>query len=415
MRTRKMTSELQKLIDDLAAKVEDQNLQITALRQARQATPAPAPQPQGRVADRVSIPDPIKLVPVYAGEPEKLQSWIASVDQKIDFSIKLVNDPTIVEEIMPLWVGIIRDKITNEANEVLIRNQVNLEWSEIKAALKEELGDKRDLATLSSKISQLKQGSKDITSFYHECKKLLADINAKLLTSDETKGCAKILMTNYEAMIMTAFIDGLPDDLSTLTRIYRPKNLYEAYQCGLDLHNSKQKRIEKSAVRNTAPSAKPQFHNSNTNFRTVNNQFRTQVSYPPNSNYNPKQSTYPPNSSQNSRQPNFPPNNNQFSRQPNDQSGNQTFYQRPPFQPNRNYIPAIKQEPSSQQTRAPYRSSNNINAHEGPSNSTAMNQYLDYEQPQSDEQDSHHAEQIREPETFDEVNFCADQDHQILG
>lgn len=95
----------------------------------------------------------------------------------------------------------------------------------------------------------------------------------KLLASEETKSCAKILMDNFEAMILNAFIDGLFDNLSTMTRIYRPKSLLEAYQCALDLHNA---NLRKRSTNNNVPQhqrnftsnrpiSKPALPNSNNN------------------------------------------------------------------------------------------------------------------------------------------------------
>lgn len=255
MLTRKMTTEIEKMIKELSAKIEEQRLQIIAL----EGTPSPAVQVQNVARfDKFSVPDPIKLIPTYAGEPQILSSWIESVDQKLQYSKTLINNPTTVDEVMPLWVGIIRDKIIKEGNEVLIRNQTQLDWNCIKKALKEELGDKRDLATLSTKISTLKQGSQDLIAYYQQCKKLLADINANLLANDDTKACVNVLMVNYEAMITNAFIDGLPDSLSFLVRIYKPKNLQEAYEGASEQLVISQKRREKY-IQNTSRTSKPQY------------------------------------------------------------------------------------------------------------------------------------------------------------
>lgn len=326
MLTRTMAESIQHQIEELSALIEDQRLQLETLQAARQpALPQRNEQSETlargtRHFDGLSVPDPIKIIPNYAGEPKLLIPWIDSVDQKLTYCKNLIGDPAAVAIAMPLWTGIIRDRIINEANDVLIRNQTRLDWEEIKNDLREELGDKRDLATLCSKISQLKQSyNQDLTLFYNECKKLLADINAKLLINDETASCAKILMKNYETMIVNAFIDGLSENLSSLTRIYRPKQLSEAYQCALEQHNAIQRRRDKFTFRNNNPPFRP----------TIPSQPYLQRSSPGNN------------------RPGFP----------------QQQY-RPGFRPQVPYQQrlAIKQEPSSQQTRTPH--SQNVNCHE---------------------------------------------------
>lgn len=391
MLTRKMAEAIEKRIDELTTLLENQRMQINSL-QSRQ--PRDVQQNANRF-DKFFIPDPIKLIPNYSGEPESLTSWIESVDQKLEYCKQIVNDTNVINEVMPLWTGIIRDKIIKDGSDVLTRNQTPLEWGAIKNALKDELGDKRDLATLSSKISQLKQGSQDLTVFYQECKKLLADINAKLLINDETRSCAKILMKNYESMVTNSFIDGLIDSLSTLTRISRPKNLHEAYQCALELHNANQRKREKLMNKNPPLIVRPQtqprpYFQQNNN----NNAPRPNFPQPPfrQQFYNP---TFRP-------QPNF----HQF-RQMNSNTNHQPL--------------AIKQEPSSHQTRVQQRPVHNVNSHESLQTPAEFSQYdeshyqhLGYEQEVSiTEQKNDPVVQNDSNETLEEVNFCMALDQQM--
>lgn len=324
MFTRTMSMELQQLVDELMAKMEQQRLQISALEASRNQSSSPSQQATVAVEKRFdgfSIPDPIKLIPTFSGEPAMLSSWIDSVDQKIAYCQATINDQTTVDRVMPLWTGLIRDKIVKDANDVLVRNQVKNDWNEIKQALKDELGDKRDLATLSTKIAQLKQGNQDLTSYYQSCKKLKADINANLLANDDTRPCVKILMVNYEAMITNAFIDGLPDHLSSLTRIYRPKNLQEAYEGALEQHLANQRRREKlskfqdsNTSRNLNSNSKGYpFGQTGRGYNAPQPQNRPQNSNPHNSNSSQNNRFIP----QQKHASNFiPQHNNRFSPQP---------------------------------------------------------------------------------------------------
>lgn len=373
-----MANEIQGLIEELMEKMERQRLQISALEAAQNQAGPSTPQQTStkRKFDSFSVPDPIKLIPQFAGEPALLSSWIDSVDQKIDFCENVINDQTIVDRVMPLWVGIIRDKIIKEGNDVLARNQVTNDWELIKKALKAELGDQRDLATLSSKITQLKQGGQDLTEYYHQCKKLMADINANLLANDDTKSCVKILMVNYEAMITNAFIDGLQDHLSALTRIYKPKNLQEAYAGALEQHQSNLRRKEKVKAQEPTKLFSPQSKPMNRSFvppayRSDPNHHPRMTNFQPN--YQPRMANFQPNNQQ-PRIPNFYPNHQQ-ARTSNFQPNHQSF--RPPMH-NPNSIPAIKHEPHSHQIRSFNRPLHNVNTHESQDQFHYADQNLPY-------------------------------------
>lgn len=127
MFTRTMSTELQQLVDELMEKMEQQRLQISALEASRNQPSSLSQQITVAVEKRFdgfSVPDPIKLIPTFAGEPAMPSSWIESVDQKIAYCQAMINDQTTVDRVMPLWTGLIRDKIVKDANDVLVRNQV---------------------------------------------------------------------------------------------------------------------------------------------------------------------------------------------------------------------------------------------------------------------------------------------------
>lgn len=109
---------------------------------------------------------------------------------------------------MPLWNSIIRDKILDKANDVLVQNHTPSVWADIKKTLENHFRDKRNLGTLVTKISYLRQKSKTIDEFHNECSELLADISSKIALDQSLQPCAKALIYNYECMIRNAFVDG---------------------------------------------------------------------------------------------------------------------------------------------------------------------------------------------------------------
>lgn len=172
------------------------------------------------------IPDTIKLIPNYEGDPKTLSSWISSVDTTLNLYATIRNT-----NIYNIWVAQIRNKIVGEANDALNSSHTPRNWNEIKNTLIEFFGDKRDLSTLNQKISHLCQANKSLEVYYHECTNLLTDITAKINLDPENAGHTDHILRYVRNMIKDAFIDGMNEPYSAYTRNFRPDTLVEAYHC----------------------------------------------------------------------------------------------------------------------------------------------------------------------------------------
>lgn len=227
-----MSEDLQRQIEQLAAQIEEQRLQIATMTQdrldEREAGPSGTATPsiRGRVSsfDASRIPDAIKLIVPYKGDKKSLAAWLSSVEEKLEHAKSLFPSTADIKSVMPLWLSVIRDKIVDEASDALVARHTDCEWSEMKRVLIEYFGDKRDLCGLVTQICYLKQNTRNITDFYNECRELLSNIVAKLSLDSEMKKCIKTLSNSYEDMILNSFIDGLDEPYSTLTRVSRPKD-----------------------------------------------------------------------------------------------------------------------------------------------------------------------------------------------
>lgn len=326
-----MTDDTQQRISNLTAQLEAQRLQINELiessRNIRALNSVPTDLPKFDIS---RIPDAIRMVPEYNGDQNMLACWLSSVEQKLEVSKKLISE-TDLPVVLPLWIGIIRDKIHGAANEALTMSQCKLNWDEIKTTLKEHFGDRRDLSAIVTSISYLKQGSRNVSDFYYECKSILASINAKIQLDDRLVACAVVIMESYESMIVNAFIDGLRDNLSPLVRVYQHKTLLSAYQAALSQESAFQRKRERAQL--SASNFPPRFQSKN---------------YP--AVQDVKRWTVRPNNVPNlQNKNNYPAQNHHIDRNRQDwNSGQQRFSQRP----------AIKQDPSGQ-IRANY-----VNTHE---------------------------------------------------
>ena len=70
------------------------------------------------------------------------------------------------------------------------------------------------------------------------------------MLDDKLKTCAVSIMETYETMVTNAYVDGLDDSISSLTRTSRPTSLYSAYQNALDQDNAYKRRKERTRKSN---------------------------------------------------------------------------------------------------------------------------------------------------------------------
>ena len=186
------------------------------------------------------IPDTIKQLPSYNGDAKLLATWIESVDRVLALYKNVQNT-----ESYKIWLSQIRNKITDKANEALLKNHTPLVWENIKETLISYFGDKRDLSTLGGKIPYLRQKDKTLDEYYHEVEGLFADINANIHLDPDNAGHEAAIMKVLEVSIRNAFIDGLKENVGTYTRSGRPKDLLQAYQIAKDYDNAEERRREK--------------------------------------------------------------------------------------------------------------------------------------------------------------------------
>jgi len=63
------------------------------------------------------IPDPIKSIAEYSGDKTTLHRWISTVE-----SVLVAYNEVAQHPIYQVWLNLIRNKITNEADQALIAN-----------------------------------------------------------------------------------------------------------------------------------------------------------------------------------------------------------------------------------------------------------------------------------------------------
>lgn len=203
------------------------------------ATPRTSPEPLRGPSSEAELnaisrlPDCVKELQVFDGNPINYVSWVHSVET-------ILKDYDIIRS-KPLYRAIlqhIRQKIRGKADSALISyNILDADWKEVKRVLSLHYADKRDIRTLEHQLNQLKQGGLRVDDFYarvnHQFSLIISKIRAETYSSET----ADALVGTYRDRALDVFVRGLSGDLSRLLIIQKPKTLPEAYSACLEMQN----------------------------------------------------------------------------------------------------------------------------------------------------------------------------------
>lgn len=178
------------------------------------------------------IPDVVRSLRDFAGDPGEFGSWKKSVDR-----ILRVYEPIRGSHKYFGILNIIRNKITGQADIVLESYNTPLNWSAISRCLTTHYGDKRDLGTLEYQMSSLTQGNLTIHEYYQKVYSNLSLILNKISCLEAGSESRKLLVDTYRNKALDTFVRGLNGDLPRLLGIKEPADLPEALQLCLKLEN----------------------------------------------------------------------------------------------------------------------------------------------------------------------------------
>uniref|UniRef100_W8C819 Retrovirus-related Gag polyprotein from transposon opus n=1 Tax=Ceratitis capitata TaxID=7213 RepID=W8C819_CERCA len=124
--------------------------------------PFQAPANEADLKDISHLPDCVKELRVFDGNPVEYVSWIHSVET-------ILSDFKVVQG-KPLYRAIlqhVRQKVRGAADAALVSyNIFDNSWSKIKECLSLHYADKRDIRTLEHQLHQLQQKGSKIDEFY---------------------------------------------------------------------------------------------------------------------------------------------------------------------------------------------------------------------------------------------------------
>lgn len=127
--------------------------------------PASAPVPVAAVnlVELGWIPDFLKDLRTFNGNPTKLMSWILDVEGIFQMYLHIPRNYLTYD----LIEKSVRRRITGEAADVLNANNVASGWSEIKSTLLLCYSDKREAKTLDFELTTIKKGHNETLAVYY--------------------------------------------------------------------------------------------------------------------------------------------------------------------------------------------------------------------------------------------------------
>lgn len=225
-----------KQLDSIGNKIkqmEDRNSIGISTQSSVHKEPLRGPNTESELREIAKLPDPVKEIQVFEGNPTQYVSWVHNIET-------VLKDYEIVRG-KPLYRAIlqhIRQKIRGKADAALVSyNIFDGEWEEIKRVLSLHYADKRDIRTLEHQLNSLKQGSSRVDDFYATVNHQFSLIINKIRCEAYSCETADALVGTYRDRALDVFVRGLSGDLSRLLIIQKPKTLPEAYSACLEMQN----------------------------------------------------------------------------------------------------------------------------------------------------------------------------------
>lgn len=268
-----------------------------------------SPEYRANLSELDKIPDVVRSLKDFTGQPGEFNSWKKSVDRILQLYDGIKGTPKYFG-----ILSVIRNKIVGQADVVLESYNTPLDWKCIARCLTMHYADKRDLSTLEYQMTSLIQGNLTVQEFYHSVYSHLSLILNKIGCMEVSSESLTILTQTYRDKALDTFVRGLKGDLPRLLGIREPTDLPQALHLCLKLENQNYRtqyaishsgpsRGSHNQIAPPPPPRKNIVNQSNNNPQGSKPPFYPQLTYlpqPPNLNYNRNQNAY--------RQPPFNPN-----------------------------------------------------------------------------------------------------------
>lgn len=271
--------------------------------------------------DLDKIPDIVRSLREFSGNPSEFNSWKKSVDRVLQIYDSMKGTPKYYG-----ILSVIRNKVIGNADIALESYNTPLDWNSIVRCLTLHYADKRDLGTLEYQMTSLIQGKNTTQIFYQQVYSHLSLILNKIGCMEMGQESLRLLTQTYRDKALDTFIRGLNGDLPRLLGIREPSDLPQALHLCLKLEN----QHYRSEYANKHQNYKHRQQPSPSPMRNLNTQNYNRPFYPELTFQNPTRYNTPMNSMQQNtfknQQP-FPYHNPQQTFQPHHQMRQQFQFQ----------------------------------------------------------------------------------------
>lgn len=196
-----------------------QNSQTTN-RAPSQSTPT---QTNIDIFNSLRIPDAIKDLPKFDGNPRLLNEFINNVEEILLYIRGSDNTPY-----GQILLRAIRNKIEGQANEILNMYGTPLIWDEMKNNLIMHYADKRTETSLIRDLHNAVQLIKTTEAFYGEIIEIQSALCNNILLNERDTNVVQAKKELYAEMCLNSFLTGLNEPLGSRIRTMQPQSLATA-------------------------------------------------------------------------------------------------------------------------------------------------------------------------------------------
>lgn len=198
------------------------------------------------------VPDPIRNIPGFSGNKKEALAWVQDAEQTLS-----LYDDYRDQQIYGQIIRCVKNKVTGEAKEMLIAAGNPQTWEEIKEAILNAYGDRRDLTSHIQSLFYVRQGKKTLAEYYNKIRAIDTAIKTSVANMDDYRGSTRIINPFISLLTLTRFIDGLAEDISMHVRSRAPESLEHAYEITIQYSNAAYRhKLEK---RVNTPAGFPKF------------------------------------------------------------------------------------------------------------------------------------------------------------
>lgn len=201
-----------------------QNEQQNPPQPRAQLPMAQLPTAQLDIFQALRVPDAIKDLPKFDGNPRLLFEFIHNVEEIL--SLIPHADGTVHSKIL---LRAVRNKVVGPANEVLNMYGTPLIWAAIRSNLVLHYSDKRNETSLIRDLHTLRQSHNTVEQFYSNVIEIFATISNHVQVYEENPVVIKAKSDLYSEMCLNTFLVGLREPLGSTVRAMKPKSLPEAF------------------------------------------------------------------------------------------------------------------------------------------------------------------------------------------